>query len=186
MSQVALTLPGLAVPTWQVRGKNDPAACALADRHYSRRRPGSGQIGPPGRKLVLVTPCERAVWLTHWPDAALAMDGLDCWRCSIFRNEAPAELLSSHLIRAAMDLTASLWAARPTTTPGWVTWVDPAKVASPNPGYCFKQAGWTLDRAWWHPRLIRLRAPIPQAAPGRPLGAVEVCQAADAAGQVRA
>jgi hypothetical protein len=186
VSQVALTLPGLAVPTWQVRCKNDPAACALADRHYSRRRPGSGQVGPPGRKLVLVTPCERAVWLTHWPDADKAMDGLDCWRCSIFRNEAPAELLSSHLIRAAMNLTASLWAARPTSTPGWVTWVDPAKVASPNPGYCFKQAGWTLDHAWSHPRLVRLRAPILEAAPGRPLGGVEVCQAADAAEQVRA
>jgi hypothetical protein len=160
MTPAALTLPGLAVLTWQVRGKNDPAACALADRHYSRRRPGSGRVGPPGRKLVLVTPCERAVWLTHWPDKALAMDGLDCWRCLIFRNEAPGELLSSDLIRAAMALTTSLWAARPTAKPGWVTWVEPAKVASPNPGYCFKRAGWILDRSWSHLRLLRLRAEV--------------------------
>jgi hypothetical protein len=125
------------------------------------------------------------VWLTHWPDKALAMDGLDCRRCSIFRNEAPGELRSSDLIGAAMVLTAHLWVARPTATPGWVTWVDPAKVASPNPGHCFKQAGWTLGRAWSHPRLIRLRAPILEA-PGRPLGQVEGCHAADAAGQVRA
>jgi len=100
------------------------------------------------------------VWLTHWPDPDKAMDGLDCWRCSLFRNEAPAELRSSTLIRAAMDLTASLWPGRPTTDPGWVTWVDPAKIASPNPGYCFKQAGWTLDRGWSHPRLVRLRAEV--------------------------
>jgi len=158
VSQAALTLPGLAGGAWQVRGKNDPAACALADRHYSRRRPGSGQVGPPGRKLVLVTPCERAVWLSHWPYAHLAMDGLDAWRCTIFRNEAPGELLSSNLIVAAMALTASLWHSRPAD--GWLTWVDRTKVRSPNPGYCFKQAGWTLDRAWSHPQLVRLRAPV--------------------------
>ncbi len=156
----ALTLPGVAVPVWQLRDHCDPAALALADRHYSRRRPGSGQVGPPGRKLVLVTPCERAVWITHWPYAHLALDRLDTWRCTLFRNEAPAELRSSDLIRAAMDLTASLWTARPTTVPGWVTWIDPAAVASPNPGYCFKRAGWWLDRFWSHPRLLRLRAAV--------------------------
>jgi hypothetical protein len=112
---------------------------------------------------VLVTPCERAVWLTHWPDADHALDGLDCWRCSIFRNEAPEELLSSALITAAMALTARLWPKRPAD--GWLTWVDRTKVASPNPGYCFKQAGWTLDHAWTHPRLIRLRANVVEATP---------------------
>jgi hypothetical protein len=182
VSGVALTLPGLAVPVWQVRGRSDPAARALADRHYSRKRPGAPWIGPPGRVLVLVTPCEQAVWLTHWPRPELALDGLDAWRCSLFRNEAPAELRSSTLSRAAMTLTAHMWRQRPAD--GWVTWVEPAKVASPNPGYCFKQAGWTLDHTWSHPRLVRLRAPILEAAPGRPLGGVEVCRVADA-GQVR-
>jgi hypothetical protein len=156
----ALILPGLEIGAglWQVRDKNDPAANALADRHYSRRRPGSGQIGPPGRKWVLVTPCERAVWLSHWPDAKLAMDGLDCWRCSIFRNEGAG--LSSELIRAAMDLTAQLWPDRPTTRPGWVTWIDTRKVHSANPGYCYKQAGWWIDRNWSHRHLVRLRAAV--------------------------
>ncbi len=170
MSPAVMTLPGLAVPVWQVRGRSDPAARALADRRHSRKRPGALWIGPPGRVLVLVTPCERAVWLTHWPRADLAFDGLDAWRCSLFRNEGAGR--SSDLIRAAMTLTAQ-------------TWVEPAKVASPHPGYCFKQAGWTLDRAWSHRRLVRLRAPILETE-GRPLGTVEACQAADAAGQVGA
>jgi len=182
VSGVALTLPGRAVPVWQVRGRSDPAARALADRHYSRKTPGAPWVGPPGRVLVLVTPCEQAVWLTHWPRPDLALDGLDAWRCSLFRNEA-AELQSSTLIRAAMTLTGHIWQQRPAD--GWVTWVEPGKVASPNPGYCFKQAGWTLDRAWSHPRLVRLRAPILDAQ-GRPLGTVEVCHAADTAGQVGA
>jgi len=144
-----------------MRNHRDPAALALADRHYSRRRPGSGQIGQPGRKLVLVTPCERAVWLTHWPYAHLALDHLDAWRCSIFRNEAPApELLSSQLISAAMALTAQLWPERPAD--GWVTWVDPRKVRRKrDPGRCFLRAGWTVDQAWSHPKLIRLRAVVP-------------------------
>ncbi len=161
MMPAALTLPGLPVPVWQVRGRSDPAARALADRHYSRKRPGAPWIGPPGRVLVLVTPCERAVWLTHWPRPDLALDGLDAWRCSLFRNEAP-DLVSSRLIRAAMTLTATLWPQRPAD--GWVTWVEPARIASPNPGYCFKRAGWTLDHTWSHPWLVRLRAPIVKAA----------------------
>ncbi len=33
-----------------------------------------------------------------------------------------------------------------TTTDGWLTWIDPAKIHSPNPGCCFKQAGWTFTR----------------------------------------
>jgi hypothetical protein len=151
----ALVLPGLeATGIWQVRNRLDRAANALADRHYSRRRPGSGQVGPPGRKLVLVTPCERAVWLTHWPYAHLAMDGLDAWRCSIFRNEGAG--LSSDLIVAAMELTAQQWTDRPRD--GWVTWIDTRKVNSRNPGYCYKQAGWRLDREWQHRYLVRLRA----------------------------
>jgi hypothetical protein len=150
----ALTLPGIDVGTWQIRHHCDPAANALADRHYSRRRPRSGQIGPPGRKLVLVSPDEQAVWVTHWPYAHLALDGLDAWRCTIFRNEGPD--LSSQLIVAAMALTASRWADRPAD--GWITWVDTTKIPGPHHGYCFKRAGWWLDRNWHHPRLIRLRA----------------------------
>jgi hypothetical protein len=156
----ALILPGLEVGAgpWQVRNEADPAANALANQHYSRQTRNGKHIGPPGRKLTLVTPCERAVWLTFWPYAGMTLDGLDVWRCSIFRNDGAG--LSSTLIRAAMDLTAQLWTARPTAQPGWVTWIDRRYVASPNPGYCFKQAGWTVDRTWTHRHLIRLRAEV--------------------------
>lgn len=147
---------------WQIRDKSDGAANALADRHYSRRRPGSGQVGPPGRKLVLVTPDELAIWLTHWPEAGLAYDGLDAWRCSIFRNES--DQLSSTLIIAAMELTRDLWGDPPPD--GWVTWVDTRHVASPNPGYCFKQAGWWTDHDWRPARGRRGRVRLRAAAKG--------------------
>jgi len=125
---LALTLPGVEVGVWQVRSRADRAACALADRHDSRQRPGSGQVGPPGRKLVLVTPCERAVWVAHWPDPQLALDRLGAWRCSLFRNQGAGQ--SSELIRAAMARTAARWpdAASPWRYP--VTTInDPARPA---------------------------------------------------------
>jgi hypothetical protein len=151
----AQVLPGLEGGIWQVRTRLDSAANALADRHYSRRRPGSGQVGPPGRKLVLVTPCERAVWLTHWPYPELALDGMDFWRNSIFRNEGAG--LSSELIRAAMELTGQLWAGRPVD--GWCTWIDTRKVRHKrDPGRCYLKAGWRVDRNWQHKYLVRLRA----------------------------
>ena len=81
------------------------------------------------------------------------MDKLDAYRCSYFRNEGAG--LSSELIVAAMDLTHDMWGYPPKD--GWVTWVDRRKVESSNPGYCFKQAGWWLDREWSHPHLVRLR-----------------------------
>jgi hypothetical protein len=168
----ALTLPGLDVAAWQIRSNSDPAARALADQHYSRGTPGSPWVGPPGRKLMLVTPCERAVWQTHWPDGDLTLDGLDAWRCSIFRR-SPGAPLASELIEAAMVATLAYW-QRAQTRPrhswkeslpadGWVTWIDRRYVASANPGYCYKQAGWRLDRDWsspYTPSLVRLRAEI--------------------------
>jgi hypothetical protein len=152
----ALTLPGIDPGTWVKRSQTDGAVNALADRHYSRRRPGSGQVGGPGRKLILVTPDEQALWVTTWPYPERSMDGLDAWRCTYFRNEGDA--LSSDLIRAAMSHTADYFDGTPAD--GWLTWIEPGKVRSKNPGYCFFVAGWWRDREWVHRRLIRLRAAV--------------------------
>jgi hypothetical protein len=141
---------------WQVRTRFDAAAVALADRHYSRRpdKKGSNQVGGVGKALTLVTPCERALWVTRHLQPDKTFDHLDAYRCSYFRNEGAG--LSSDLIVEAMRLTEAMWGAPPTD--GWVTWVDGRKIASANPGYCFKQAGWWLDREWKHRHLVRLRA----------------------------
>ena len=55
--------------------------------------------------------------------------------CAIFRNEGPYR--SSALILEAEQLAWKRW-------PGerLYTYVNPRKVQSPNPGYCFKKAGW--------------------------------------------
>lgn len=156
---MTLVLPGLAAGgVWQRRHKSDGAALALADRHYSRKRVGSNQLGPPGRKLVLVTADERAIWVTHYPNPELSLDKLDVWRCVMFRNEGAG--LSSELILEAMRATYDAWGDPPAR--GWATWVDSAKVRSENPGYCFLRAGWTRDRTYTPDRrrrsLVRLIA----------------------------
>lgn len=139
---------------WRVVSKRNPAAVELFDHHYSRQTIG-GEIGPPGRKIVLVTPNADALWCTHYPQAKLAMDKLDSYRCVVFRNESSYR--SSLLIRMAVEATEVIWGPPPAD--GWVTWVDFTKIRSRNPGYCFKQAGWWLDKEWSHRRMVRLRYP---------------------------
>lgn len=126
---------------WRRVPKMHPSAVALADRHYSRRKVGSPQFMPPGQTLVLLTLDERAVW-GWWrphPDSGLqAMNGLDGWTCTIFRNESP--ILSSVLIVAAEH---ALYDAGVDIGPdGLLTYVWDSKIRSVNPGYCFKVAGW--------------------------------------------
>ncbi len=37
---------------WHLSDRADPAARVIADRHYSRQKPGTPQFVPPGRCLV--------------------------------------------------------------------------------------------------------------------------------------
>ena len=125
---------------WDVVPKFTPAAARLADGHYSRRTVGSPQFMPPGQTLVLMTADELAVfgwWRPHPTSGIRAMNGLDGWTCTIFRNTGPA--LSSELILAAESELLRRYDCGPD---GLLTYVWDAKVASANPGYCFKCAGW--------------------------------------------
>ncbi len=136
-AQLAMAFNG----PWMRVTKFDARGVALSDRHYSRRKPGSPQFMPPGQTLVLVSPCARAVfgWWRPHPDAGIvAMNGLDGWTCTIFRNEGAG--VSSSLIVAA---ESALRARHDDCGPdGLLTYVDLRHVASANPGYCFKCAGW--------------------------------------------
>lgn len=139
---------------WVVVSKRSSEAIAIFDRHYSRQTLG-GEVGPPGRKLVLITRDGRALWCSHYPNSKLALDRLDSYRCVVFRNEG--SLLSSVLIGQAVRATEEIWGPPPRD--GWVTWVDTRKVASRNPGYCFQKAKWWRDREWSHKHLLRFRYP---------------------------
>lgn len=128
---------------WCEVTKFDPRSAQLADRHYSRRTPGSPQFMPPGETVILMTPNFDAVfgwWRPHPASGLKSMNGLDGWTCTIFRNESGTR--SSDLILAAED---ALLNKGVTVGPdGLITYVWDSRIRSANPGYCFKCAGWKV------------------------------------------
>lgn len=121
---------------WHMSHRADPAARAIADRHYNRQKPGTPQFVPPGRCLVFLA--DPAVWVTAWPFAEYVKHAwAGAWVNSCFRNEGAG--LSSELIVEAV--AASRWFWEPPGL-GLVTFVDRDKVRSKrDPGYCYLQAG---------------------------------------------
>ena len=129
--------------SWCTVKDGDPRAFALMRRHYSyqdykdnRRRDLSYRnrclfVGP-GEKMVLMTPDCKAlfVWRKFQDDS-----GQEGVSCAAFRNEG--KRLSSELIQEAVELAWLRW-------PGerLYTYVDPRKIQSSNPGYCYQKAGW--------------------------------------------
>jgi hypothetical protein len=127
------SLPGW---TWDLTRDGDARARALYERHYSAYRYADGRkrhlfVGP-GEKMVLLTQDGPALWVWR---RFRSLDHQDGVNCAVFRNEGPWR--SSQLILSAMDLAWRRW-------PGQrlYTYVNASRVRSPNPGYCFKIAGW--------------------------------------------
>ena len=124
----------LASGPWVRVWDGNATAAAIDDRHYSRNPASRGdpRIAGPGHKIVLLTPCARALFVWRQFISKDLQDGINC---AIFRNEGAG--LSSALIRAAMTIAWDRW-------PGQrlYTYVNPRKVRSSNPGYCFLMAGW--------------------------------------------
>lgn len=128
---------------WQLSYRAAPAARRIADRHYNRQSPGSAQFVPPGRCLVLLATEGTALWVTSWPFPEYVKHRWPgAWVNSLFRRE-DGPWLASDMIREAV--AASRWYWPSTPDQGLVTFVDPAKVDSRNPGYCYLQAGFERD-----------------------------------------
>jgi hypothetical protein len=149
--RLVMTPPGyqdIGLEHWWLAesGKFDPIGARLADRHYSRRTVGSPQFMPPGQTIVLIGHDMRSLfgWWRPHPDAGItAMNGLDGWTCTIFRNEGA--VLSSQLVVDAERAIAAL--GHGCGPDGMLTYVWGARVRSTNPGYCFQRAGWS--KAGW-------------------------------------
>jgi len=135
-----VTQPFLFAPpdaTWiEVKDGNDTAR-ALFDRHYSRYRYADGRkpllFAGPGAKLVLLTPCARALFVWR---RFISGDGQQGVNCAVFRNDGAG--VAHELILSAMDLAWERW-------PGerLYTYVDEKKIRrSRTPGRCFLKAGW--------------------------------------------
>jgi len=127
---------------WAITDKGDARARALAEDHYTRQTPGALMFTRNGQNLVFLTPDLLAVWVTFrpTPGKAVRSDKLEAWECALFRNTGP--FLSSELIIDAVLLSMAIWG--PVPKDGFITFVKPDKVKSPNPGYCYKKAGWKI------------------------------------------
>ena len=120
----------------------DSRAIGLYRRHYTYppsrlKKAFRLRFAGPGEYLMLLTRGSDAifVWRLFRENKRAEPRGVTC---SIFRNES--EHLSSQMI-----LHAEAWALTSWPEAKWLyTYVDPKKVRSPNPGYCFKVAGWKL------------------------------------------
>ena len=125
---------------WERTTRADPIAAKIADRHYNRQKIGARQFVPPGRCIVLRLFNCQALWVTSWPFPEFVRhEWAGAWMNSCFRNESI--LLSSDLIVEAVAITRSYWETPPPE--GIVTFVDPSKIKSSNPGYCYQKAGFT-------------------------------------------
>lgn len=139
-SPLVWTAPG----HWEEVSKRNPLARRMADRHYSYRgprdRPHGVEVGPPGQKIILLTPDCKAVWGSHrpapWVDIE-RLDGIRAWCCFIFRNEGSG-ILSSDLIKEAVAVTVRRWGVAPQ---GFITYIGVDHIQSSNPGFCFLMAG---------------------------------------------
>lgn len=157
MTQPFLLAEGVWIP---VRDAN-PTGLALFHRHYSYKPYRDGRkpkhfVGP-GEKMVLLTPCARALFVWR---KFISGDGQQGVNCAVFRNEGAG--LSSDLIREADRLAWVRW-------PGQrhFTYVNAAKVRSRNPGYCFLMAGWKRCGVTKWRRLLIFEIFAPEAAGSR-------------------
>lgn len=111
---------------------------SMLNRHYSRNVYRDGRTvrlsAGPGEKMVLLTPEGGACFIWRKFIDKSGQQGINC---AMFRNEVPELYLSSDLILEAEELAWQQW-------PGerLYTYVNPRKVKSRNPGYCFLMAGW--------------------------------------------
>lgn len=136
---------------WRKVDRFNQDARRLADRHYNRQKVGAEQFVPPGRCLVLLSGCKKAVWVTSWPFGVYTKHAwAGAWVNSLFRNEGAG--LSSGLILAAVAATRAEWPDMPDE--GMITFVDAGKTRKKrDPGRCyrkagFKHVGFTKGKLW--------------------------------------
>lgn len=129
---------------WRLSNRADPVACAIADRHYNRQKPGTPQFVPPGRCLVLLNKECTALWVTSWPFAEFVKHRwAGAWVNSLFRLESGPR--ASDLIKDAVAATRAVFGEPPQL--GMVTFIDRGKVRPRRSGYgkCYKHAGFQED-----------------------------------------
>lgn len=144
---------------WYAIRDGDPRGRFMLDAHYSGYHYRDGRrpklfVGP-GEKVVLMTSDSLALFVWRKFINPAGENGINC---AIFRNTGPH--LSSLLILEAEQHAWTRW-------PGerLYTYVNPRKIKSNNPGYCFKLAGWRVCGETKINKLLILEKIAPEIAP---------------------
>ena len=149
MIQIAFDIGAI----WIETKDGDPSVRSLFDRHYSRRRYKDGRqpalFMGPGEKVVLRTPLCDAI--CGWRKF-ISGDNQEGINCAFFRSEAQKRILSSTLLLESQKYVWERWPREHRL----YTYINPRKIASPNPGYCFKAAGWRQCGATKNNKLLIL------------------------------
>ncbi|KKN78145.1 hypothetical protein LCGC14_0353720 [marine sediment metagenome] len=126
--------------SWFEVSNRDPRVVHLYARHYSSKKNGKSikdwlahGISANGHDVTMLTSDSKALW--GWLEQQIRHDHQEGIQCYVFRNES--NILSSVLINDAVAIAQEYWPSQRL----W-TYVNPYKIDSPNPGYCFKVAGW--------------------------------------------
>ena len=132
-------LPTFQRGHWLITQHNHPMLVKLYERHYSANKHVSIQkrmqngVSGPGEAMCLLTLACDAGWI--WGHEKFRLDDQEGVQCRFFRNEGP--LLSSILIEEAVERAWERWPNERL----W-TYINPSKIRSSNPGFCFQCAGW--------------------------------------------
>lgn len=121
---------------WIKVNDGNVVALNLFEKHYSCYKYKDGRkrklfVGP-GEKVVLIGKNNDALFV--WRKFR-SMDNQEGINCSVFRNES--NILSSELLNQAEIIARKKWPVE-----RFYTYVNPFKIKSKNPGYCFKVNGW--------------------------------------------
>ena len=118
--------------------KFDVECVRMADRHYSRQKPGTNQFLPPGRTAVYRSADGDVLIAWLWQQKR--DDGEVGYNLPIFRNESSRR--SSEIILESEKKVVSKWGPN-----RGFTYVDPNRVRHKrDPGRCFLRAGWKFVR----------------------------------------
>lgn len=123
-------------PLWWLTKDGDLSLLEAYEQHYSAYEYKDGRIRTqcvgPGETIVLRTLVGDAffVWRKFIDDS-----GETGINCAVFINKS--EHLSSELIGQADRIADFAWPSE-----RHYTYVNPQKIKSTNPGYCFLRAGW--------------------------------------------
>jgi len=132
-----IQLGNAAKTVWVRTRDGDPGVLPIHGRHYSKRHYRDGRtphkIVGPGEYIMLILPDYSALFVWR---KFISGDGQDGVNCAVFRNESG--LRSSDLI-----LDAEQWARHKWPRERFYTYINPQKIQSVNPGYCFLCAGWS-------------------------------------------